>query len=117
VGYNSKNRTKEILALGKKIDYKKDYKQLYMPKTLPEIVVVPRMPFYMVSGSGNPNGEEFAMAIEALYSMSYAVRMSYKSENVPAGYYEYTVFHLRANGTCLIGQSLRQTKAILSTRL
>lgn len=80
--------------MGKKVDYKKDYKQLYMPKTMPEIVAVPSLPFFMVSGSGDPNGEEFAMATEALYSMSYAVRMSYKSENVPAGYYEYTVFPL-----------------------
>ncbi|MBE9914454.1 hypothetical protein G8C92_10470 [Paenibacillus donghaensis] len=78
----------------KRVDYKKDYKQLYMPKTVPEIVAVPRMPFFMVSGSGDPNGEEFAKATEALYSMSYAVRMSYKSEDVPAGYYEYTVFPL-----------------------
>ncbi|ULL18529.1 hypothetical protein DVH26_31115 [Paenibacillus sp. H1-7] len=83
-----------MLALGKKVDYKKDYKQLYLPKTSPEIVEVPRMPFFMVSGSGDPNGEDFAKATEALYSMSYAVRMSYKSEDVPAGYYEYTVFPL-----------------------
>ncbi|WP_239629043.1 GyrI-like domain-containing protein [Paenibacillus sp. H1-7] len=80
--------------MGKKVDYKKDYKQLYLPKTSPEIVEVPRMPFFMVSGSGDPNGEDFAKATEALYSMSYAVRMSYKSEDVPAGYYEYTVFPL-----------------------
>ncbi|MCJ8014845.1 GyrI-like domain-containing protein [Paenibacillus sp. KQZ6P-2] len=80
--------------MGKKVDYKKDFKQLYMAKTHPEIVEVPRMPFFIVSGSGDPNGEEFAKATEALYSMSYAVRMSYKSENVPVGYYEYTVFPL-----------------------
>lgn len=78
----------------KKVDYKKDFKQLYLPKTLPEIVEVPRMPFFMVSGSGDPNGEEFAKATEALYSLSYAVRMSYKGDDVPAGYYEYTVFPL-----------------------
>jgi hypothetical protein len=48
----------------------------------------------MVNGSGDPNGEEFAKATEALYSLSYAVRMSYKSDDVPAGYYEYTVFPL-----------------------
>lgn len=70
----------------------------------------------MVNGSGDPNGEEFAMATEALYSMSYAVRMSYKSENVPAGYYKYTVFPLEGLWD-LIDQSPRQTKAILSTRL
>lgn len=80
--------------MNKKVDYKKDYKRLYMPKTLPEIVAVPRIPFFMVNGSGDPNGEEFATATEALYTMSYAVRMSYKSENVPAGYYAYTVFPL-----------------------
>jgi hypothetical protein len=85
---------REIPALNKKIDYKKDYKQLYMPKTVPEIVVVPKMPFFMVRGSGDPNGEEFSKVTEALYSMSYAVRMSYKSEDVPVGYYEYTVFPL-----------------------
>ncbi len=58
------------------------------------MVEVPRMPFFIVSGSGDPNGEEFAKATEALYSMSYAVRMSCKSEDVPVGYYEYTVFPL-----------------------
>ncbi|MBD3917994.1 GyrI-like domain-containing protein [Paenibacillus sp. PR3] len=77
-----------------KVDYKKDFKQLYMPTTLPEIVEVPRMPFFIVSGTGDPNGEEYAKATEALYSLSYAVRMSYKSEDVPVGYYEYTVFPL-----------------------
>jgi len=74
--------------LSKKIDYKKDYKHLYLPKAVPEI------PFFMVNGSGDPNGEQFAKLTEALYSLSYAVRMSYKSDDVPAGYYEYTVFPL-----------------------
>lgn len=76
------------------MDYKKDFKNHYLPKTVPVIVDIPMMPFLMVSGSGDPNGEEFSKAIEALYSLSYAVRMSYKSENVPEGYYEYTVFPL-----------------------
>lgn len=80
--------------MGKKIDYKKDFKYLYFPKIVPDIVEVPKMPFIMVSGSGDPNGEEFVSAVEALYSLSYAVRMSYKSDDVPAGYYEYTVFPL-----------------------
>lgn len=78
----------------RKIDYKKDFKALYLPKTTPEIVVVPKLPFFMVDGSGDPNGEAFARATEALYAMSYAVRMSHKSNDVPAGYYEYTVFPL-----------------------
>lgn len=48
----------------------------------------------MVDGSGDPNGEEFAKAIEALYSLSYAVKMSYKKDIVPVGYYEYKIFPL-----------------------
>lgn len=77
-----------------KIDYKKDFKTLYMPKTAPEIVDVPSIPFFTLSGSGDPNREAFAEETAALYSLSYAVKMSYKSDNVPAGYYEYTVFPL-----------------------
>ncbi len=77
-----------------KIDYKKDFKTLYMPKTAPEIVDVPSMPFFTLSGSGDPNREAFAEETAALYSLSYAVKMSYKSDNVPASYYEYTVFPL-----------------------
>jgi hypothetical protein len=88
------NKTKERLALSKKVDYKKDFKHFYVPKKLPEIVEVPKMPFFMISGSGDPNGEEFVRVIEALYSLSYAVKMSYRSDDVPAGYYEYTVFPL-----------------------
>ena len=80
--------------MSKKVDYKKDFKQLYVPGTSPQIVDVPAIRFMMIDGSGDPNGEEFAKATEALYSLSYAVRMSYKSNDVPAGYYEYTVFPL-----------------------
>lgn len=77
-----------------KVDYKKDYKDLYLPKQSPAIVTVPSMNFIMLEGSGDPNGEDFALAMAALYSLSYAVKMSYKSKDVPEGYYEYTVFPL-----------------------
>ncbi|GGD52060.1 GyrI-like domain-containing protein [Paenibacillus nasutitermitis] len=80
--------------MSKKIEYKKDYKHLYLPKSIPVIMDVPEMPFMMIEGTGDPNGEEFARATEALYSLSYAVKMSYKNEDVPVGYYEYTVFPL-----------------------
>lgn len=77
-----------------RIDYKKDYKDLYLPKTKPALVTVPSMNFIMIAGQGDPNGEEFALATAALYSLSYVVKMSYKSDNVPTGYYDYTVFPL-----------------------
>lgn len=77
-----------------KVDYKKDYKELYLPPAEPVIIEVPRLPFIVLDGTGDPNGEEFAKRVEALYSLSYAVKMSYKGEIVPPGYYEYTVFPL-----------------------
>jgi hypothetical protein len=77
-----------------KLDYKKVYKELYMPKGNPTIITVPPINFIMIDGEGNPNGEEFALATAALYSFSYAVKMSYRSDNVPSGYYDYTVFPL-----------------------
>ncbi|WP_141433908.1 GyrI-like domain-containing protein [Bacillus sp. 03113] len=77
-----------------KVDYKKEYKELYLPKGKPVIVNVPAINFIMLDGMGDPNGEEFALATAALYSLSYAVKMSYKSNDVPAGYYDYTVFPL-----------------------
>lgn len=77
-----------------KIEYKKHYKDLYLPKDMPSIIDVPKMSFICVEGAGNPNGEEFSKNIETLYALSYAVKMSYKSKYAPQGYYEYTVFPL-----------------------
>lgn len=77
-----------------KLDYKKDYKELYLPKKTPVIVSVPAVDFIMIDGEGDPNGEEFALVTAALYSLSYAVKMSYKRDHVPTGYYDYTVFPL-----------------------
>jgi len=77
-----------------KLDYKKDFKDLYLPKNRPSIIEVPSMKFIMIDGKGDPNGEEFAFATAALYSFSYAVKMSYKSKEIPEGFYDYTVFPL-----------------------
>lgn len=77
-----------------KIDYKKDYKKFYIPKQSPEIIEIPQMNFATIKGEGDPNEEPFASRTEALYSLSYAVKMSYKSENPPEGYYPYVVFPL-----------------------
>lgn len=77
-----------------KIEYKKHFKELYIPKDMPSIIDVPKMSFISVKGAGNPNGKEFSKNVEILYALSYAVKMSYKSSDVPQGYYEYTVFPL-----------------------
>lgn len=83
-----------MLFIIEKVDYKKTYKDYYIPKSKPEIINIPKILFVSIQGEGNPNGDDFSQAVEALYAFSYAVKMSYKSEKVPVGYYEYIVFPL-----------------------
>ncbi len=78
----------------RKVEYKKDYKELYLPGVQPSVIRVPAISFAAIDGQGDPNGEAFAEATAALYSFSYAVKMSYKSKEPPEGYYDYTVFPL-----------------------
>ena len=45
-----------------KLDYKKEYNALYLPKKEPAIITVPSMKFIMLEGKGDPNGEEFVLS-------------------------------------------------------
>lgn len=77
-----------------KIDFKKKYKGIYVPSTkIPSIVMVPPMQFAVLKGVGNPStSKDFANAIEALYSLSYTISMSYKGDAlVIPDFYNYTV--------------------------
>jgi hypothetical protein len=61
-------------------DFKKESKELYQPKTAPALVNVLEMTFIMVDGRGDPNtSAEYAAAVEALYGLSYAIKMSSKA--------------------------------------
>lgn len=77
-----------------KLEYKKVYKDIYIPPTKPVILEIPPIKFAVIRGEGDPNGDAFARATEALYTFSYAVKMSYKGDDVPEGFYDYTVFPL-----------------------
>ncbi|GMQ59922.1 GyrI-like domain-containing protein [Vallitalea sediminicola] len=77
-----------------KYEWRKTEKNLYVPKVEPRLVTVPEQKFFMISGKGNPNSEEFAEKIGVLYSMAYAVRMMPKKGYTPKGYFEYTVYPL-----------------------
>lgn len=74
-------------------DYKKEYKDLYQPKTTPTIVEVGEMQFVAIEGKGNPNEEngEYQKALEVLYGIQYAIKMSKKGNCVPKGYFDYVV--------------------------
>ena len=74
-------------------DFKKEYKEFYMPKGKPEIVVVPKMNYIAVRGKGNPNEEdgEYKKSIELLYGIAYTLKMSKKGDHKIEGYFDYVV--------------------------
>lgn len=76
-----------------KLDYKKEYKDLYLPKTKPVIIDVPKMKFIMVRGKGNPNDEngEYQKAMQLLYGLSFTIKMSKMGKYKIDGYFEYVV--------------------------
>jgi len=75
------------------LDYKKAFKEFYEPKTLPSLIDVPEMKFLQVDGKGSPNDEdgEYSKALELLYALSYAIKMSPKSGEAPKDYFKYVV--------------------------
>lgn len=77
-----------------KFDYKKEFKDLYVPKTKPSIIDIPEMNFIKIDGKGDPNGAEYHNAVELLYGLSYTIKMSYKSGKEIEGYFEYVVLPL-----------------------
>ncbi len=74
-------------------DYKKEYKEFYMPKAKPEIVTVPKMNYIAVRGSGDPNAEggEYKAAIGLLYAIAFTIKMSKKGNHKIDGYFDYVV--------------------------
>ena len=74
-------------------DYKKEYKEFYMPANKPSIVTVPKMNYIAVRGKGNPNDEsgEYKDSIGLLYAIAFTIKMNYKGSHKIDGYFEYVV--------------------------
>ena len=74
-------------------DFKKEYKEFYLPGNKPEIVNVPKANYIAVKGKGNPNAKdgEYKSAIAVLYAIAYTLKMSYKTDYKIDGYFEYVV--------------------------
>ncbi|MDE7435351.1 MAG: GyrI-like domain-containing protein [Lachnospiraceae bacterium] len=74
-------------------DYKKEYKEFYMPKNKPELVTVPRMNFIAVRGEGDPNEEEgaYKQSIGLLYGIAFTIKMSKMGDHRIEGYFDYVV--------------------------
>ena len=74
-------------------DFKKEYKEFYLPKNKPQIVNVPKANYIAIRGQGNPNeeGGAYQRAISVLYAVAYTLKMSYKTDYRIAGFFEYVV--------------------------
>ena len=74
-------------------DFKKEFKEYYIPKNKPQIVTVPKMNYIAVRGMGDPNeeGGAYQSAIGVLYAVAYTLKMSYKSDYQIEGFFEYVV--------------------------
>ena len=74
-------------------DFKKEYKEFYMSKSVPEIVTVPKTNYIAVRGMGDPNqeGGAYQSAVSILYAVAYTLKMSYKTDYRIEGFFEYVV--------------------------
>jgi hypothetical protein len=74
-------------------DYKKEYKEFYMPKNKPAVVDIPTMNYLAVRGQGDPNAEdgEYKQSIELLYGIAYTIKMSKKGDHQIDGYFDFVV--------------------------
>ena len=74
-------------------DFKKEYKEFYLPKNKPEIVDVPKANYIAIKGKGNPNDEDgdYQKAISVLYGVAYTLKMSYKTDYKIEGFFDYVV--------------------------
>ncbi len=79
----------------KNLDYKKDFEHLYIPPSEPVLVDVPPALYAVVRGRGNPNDNpEFQASMQALYTLTWTIKMLPKKGITPDGYYPYTIFPL-----------------------
>ncbi len=72
-------------------DFKKEFKEYYMPECTPQIVNVPSMNYISVTGKGNPNEEDgaYKKAVGILYALAYTIKMSKKTDHRIEGYFDY----------------------------
>lgn len=74
-------------------DYKKEYREFYLPKRKPEIITVPPMNFLAVRGKGDPNEEDgaYKQSIGLLYGIAFTIKMSKLTNHRMEGYFDFVV--------------------------
>ena len=96
-------------------DFKKEFKEYYLPANKPSIVTIPTMNYIAVRGKGNPNDEggNYKQALEQLYLVAYTLKMSYKSDYRIEGFFEYVVPPLEGLWWTESGQTVYDDKNAL----
>lgn len=100
-------------------NFTKEYRDLYLPSTEPAVIEIPPMSYIMIAGAGDPNDEtgEYAAALQALYALTFTIKMSKMSNTQPEGYFEYKVPPLEAlwwnEGPAFDGISVKDKSAFL----
>ena len=74
-------------------DFRKEYREFYLPKDRPEIVAVPAVHYMAVRGQGDPNQPEgaYRQAIQMLYTVAYTLKMSGRAGHEIDGFFDYVV--------------------------
>lgn len=74
-------------------DFKKEYREYYLPKNRPEIIDIPSFKAVAVEGKGNPNDKDgaYQKAIGILYAIAYTIKMSRKTDHQMDGYFDFVV--------------------------
>lgn len=96
-------------------DFKKEYKEFYMPKAKPEIVNVPKANYIAVRGQGDPNeeGGTYQQAMGVLYAVAYTIKMSKMGDHRIEGYFDYVVPPLEGfwwqEGVCGVDYAHKKT--------
>lgn len=86
--------------MNEKLDFKKEYRDLYLPGKKPALIDVPPMRFIMVDGVGDPDGESYKQAVQLLYALTFTIKMSKMGAMRPKGYIEYVVPPLEGLWDC-----------------
>lgn len=119
INHSDANRNRNVIVMP--FDYKKEYKEFYLPKQIPTFVTLPAMNYVAVCGKGNPNDDKglYMEAVQLLYSISYTIKMSKKTDHRMEGYFDYVVPPLEGlwwevvNGNTVKGFSYKD-KALLN---
>jgi hypothetical protein len=77
-----------------KHEWRKVEKEVYLPSVLPQTISIPNYNFLTISGTGDPNAEDFQHRVEILFAMAYGIKMAPRKGILIDGYFDYTVYPL-----------------------